>query len=170
MSQDDSDLELTVDQASRLLQEQMEYFRDLDPSGMTPEQQAEVRAAAKRLLPLVNDVFTSTIVGELNAISSELKEALEFSKSSIARDNRDLFFRVLIQKLANISSLSKRVGQQLTVQGVNNNQISKKLASELMGVHQVTVARWVKDGLDAFPFLDDRPAEKLAADERIDDD
>lgn len=116
-------------------------------------------------------IFRDSLVYNLQSIEREAKELLQFEDLAFSSGNFDLWHRVLVQRLTNIATTARECATNTVISGVRRNALSRKLASELLGVHQGTVARWVNNTEHPESWhLDHRSEDKLAADERIDDD
>ncbi|MGD9631609.1 MAG: hypothetical protein AB7H53_19235 [Hyphomicrobium sp.] len=89
------------------------------------------------------------------------------------------YYRLQLYRYARISQFAAAQARRVTIQGVRDKAISRKAASEILGVHQATVARWLKEADAAqsvdwivknYPALGVDNVGKFIADERIDPD
>lgn len=53
--------------------------------------------------------------------------------------------QLLIQQLTAIAQTAEAAARQIAVRAIHQNDISRVSAAHMMGVHQATVARWVKE-------------------------
>lgn len=100
--------------------------------------------------------------GTTAAISANLYRHLDFISHHLnhihdieqimADENGDvkqpyIWYTELITDVAKLIRILTNLSITLTVQGVHSNAISRKGAADRLGVHQATVARWVKGEL-----------------------
>lgn len=104
-------------------------------------------------------------------------EALNAEQSDIIKTDRTAFYRLQLKRFAKIADMSRRLAQIMAMNGVKGKYISRVQAAEILGVHQGTVARWVKDWDKTFEESIIVPEtigwlahnDKIVADERIDE-
>lgn len=147
--------------------------RDVDNPYVSPQLHAAIRSAIADIEYNLRTLqHVSTLFGELSILSRD--PAGIRNTEGQQRDNTgELYFRLLLNRFAFIAQLSRTIAEALAIEGGKNGQISRKQSSERLGVHQGTVARWIKTGYDPLSIIDQiQPVDKdiLLADDRKDSD
>jgi hypothetical protein len=80
----------------------------------------------------------------------EVHRAADMVREHVGGD--DAYVRPVLEMTANLARLIDHTNRLLAVYGVEHDAISRRLAGELLGVHQGTIARWLKEPLSEPQF------------------
>lgn len=114
-----------------------------------------------------NDVF----LNEVNAEIAELQEWLSAMKqtSNLAAHDKVMWYRAMMYATAQLRDNCIALGSRLAANSVIEEAASRRLAADIIGMHQVTIARWLKefpDPTQVQPLRDpqntEQPVERYA--------
>lgn len=112
-----------------------------------------MRQHGRALEPVADDALLTELRHVLTTYEKRMQDFRPVVDSA-ARD-KVIFFRSLVAVMSGFSHDFTFISQRLAIRGVIEGAISRRLAGELLGVHQATIARWVKefDTGEAFSIL-----------------
>lgn len=114
-------------------------------------------------------------------VAEDFIKAILNERSDLRDTDEVAYYRLQTILFAKVAANCRMFAEQWAVEGVQHGALSRVQAAEMLGVHQGTVARWVKDaaknsGMQNFrrhlrlTRVDHINLDKALADERIDND
>ena len=113
----------------------------------------------------------------LLSVAHYVREALILELGETRATDKVAYYRLRLRALAIVRDVVNAGIRLSAVEGVKEEALSRKLAAHLIGQHQVTIGRWVKEDSDPdsrspfqLPASLTMDTEKLLADDSIDYD
>jgi hypothetical protein len=162
--------ERSTEQATEWLEQAKQARANNDPRAAETAAARAVEAA--RVAPPVQvPRNTAPELVALTELISRRAEQLNVIDDMPRAIEENLYLKLLLGTLTEFINEARDIRRHLVVRFINDGNISRKQAGEILGVHQSTIAQWVKEdtpGRGFRPFSDDDQPPQDEAENTID--